>query len=104
LAPEFSLFLRFESARAAANCIQAAALAGASVLSKDTAANGTTTAKNYSALSVASSSQNFFSDYTASGGSNSCVSAARPASNLNEIFKEIGQSLTVARLIPNNAT
>lgn len=53
---------------------------------------------------MASSSQNFFSDYTASGGSNSCVSAARPASNLNEIFKEIGQSLTVARLIPNNAT
>jgi len=53
---------------------------------------------------MASSSQNFFSDYTATGSSGSCISAARPTTNLNEIFKEIGQSLTVARLIPNNAT
>jgi len=53
---------------------------------------------------IASSSQNFFSDYTATGGSSSCVSAARPTSNLNQIFQQIGQSLTVARLIPNSAT
>jgi len=53
---------------------------------------------------MASSSQNFFSDYTATGGTNSCVSAAHPSNNLNEIFTEIGQSLTVARLIPNSAT
>jgi Flp pilus assembly protein TadG len=53
---------------------------------------------------MASSSQNFYSDYTAKGGTNSCVSASHPTSNLNEIFKEISQSLTVARLIPNNAT
>ena len=52
---------------------------------------------------MASSSQNFYSDYTAKGGTNSCVSASHPTNNLNEIFKEISQG-PVARLIPNNAT
>jgi hypothetical protein len=51
---------------------------------------------------MASSSQNFFSDYTATGGSSSCVSASRPTSSLNQIFKQIGGDLTVARLLPNN--
>ena len=51
---------------------------------------------------IASSAQNFFSDYTASGGDSSCVSASRPTTNLNEIFTEIAEDLTVARLIPNN--
>ena len=51
---------------------------------------------------IASSPSTFYSDYTAKGGTNSCISAATPTSNLNDIFKAIGQSLTVARLIPNN--
>lgn len=51
---------------------------------------------------IASTAQTFFSDYTATGGSSSCVSAARPTSNLNQIFQEIAEDLTVARLIPNN--
>lgn len=51
---------------------------------------------------IASSPSTFYSDYTAKGGDNSCISAATPTSNLNNIFKAIGQSLTVARLIPNN--
>jgi Flp pilus assembly protein TadG len=51
---------------------------------------------------IASSPSTFYSDYTAKGGTNSCISAATPTSNLNAIFKAIGQSLTVARLIPNN--
>ncbi len=51
---------------------------------------------------MASSSTNFFSDYTATGGTSSCISASRPTSNLNEIFTEIADDLTVARLIPNN--
>ncbi len=51
---------------------------------------------------IASSPSTFYSDYTAKGGTNSCVSAATPTSNLNGIFKAIGQSFTVARLIPNN--
>jgi len=51
---------------------------------------------------IASSPSNFFSDYTAKGGTSSCISAARPTSNLNQIFTEIGEDLTVARLLPNN--
>ncbi|MGB8413236.1 MAG: pilus assembly protein TadG-related protein [Candidatus Binatus sp.] len=45
---------------------------------------------------------NFFSDYTATGGTGSCISAARPTSSLTEIFTEIADDLTVARLLPNN--
>lgn len=51
---------------------------------------------------IASSAFNFFSDYTATGGSSSCVSASRPTTGLNQIFTEIAQDLTVARLIPDN--
>ena len=51
---------------------------------------------------IASSPSNFFSDYTATGGDSSCVSASRPTSNLNEIFTQIAEDLTVARLVPNN--
>ena len=53
---------------------------------------------------IASSSMNFFSDYNATGGSSSCTSAARPATSLNQIFTDIADDLTVARLIPNGAT
>jgi Flp pilus assembly protein TadG len=45
---------------------------------------------------------NFFSDYTASGGTSSCISAARPTSSLTQIFTEIADDLTVSRLLPNN--
>ncbi len=51
---------------------------------------------------IASSSSNFFSDYTATGGTSSCISASNPTSNLNEIFTQIANNLTVARLVPNN--
>jgi hypothetical protein len=53
---------------------------------------------------IASSPSNFFSDYTATGGSSTCVSASRPTSGLNTIFQEIGSDFTLARLIPNTAT
>jgi len=46
--------------------------------------------------------QNFFSDYTATKSSGTCISNARPTSNLNQIFQEISYDLTAARLIPNN--
>jgi von Willebrand factor type A domain len=52
---------------------------------------------------MASSTSNFFSDYTATGGTSSCISASRPTSNLNQIFQEIAADFTVARLIPNNS-
>jgi Flp pilus assembly protein TadG len=55
-----------------------------------------------SASSPPSSSPYFFSDYTATGGTNTCVSASRPTTSLNEIFTEIYEDLTVARLLPNN--
>ena len=53
---------------------------------------------------IASPSENFFSDYNATGGSSSCVSSSRPSTTLNQIFTDIATDLTVARLIPNNAT
>lgn len=53
---------------------------------------------------IASAPQNFFSDYTASSGSGTCISASRPTSNLNQIFTIIAGDLTVARLIPNGTT
>jgi len=53
---------------------------------------------------IASAPQNFFSDYTQSGSGSSCVSSSQPTSNLNQIFTDIANDLTVARLIPNNTT
>ncbi|MGH9342956.1 MAG: pilus assembly protein TadG-related protein [Terriglobia bacterium] len=53
---------------------------------------------------IASSPLYFFSDYTATGGDSSCVSASRPTTSLDEIFTEIAGDLTVARLIPDNET
>jgi hypothetical protein len=51
---------------------------------------------------MASNASTFFSDYTATGSSGSCISGARPTSNLNQIFTEIAGDLTDARLIPNS--
>jgi hypothetical protein len=53
---------------------------------------------------IASSPGNFFSDYTATGGSSSCISASQPATSLNQIFQVIAGDLTFAKLIPNNTT
>jgi hypothetical protein len=50
---------------------------------------------------MASTASNFFSDYTATGGSSSCVSAARSSTNLSQIFSEIAGDMTNARLIPD---
>ena len=51
---------------------------------------------------IASSSTYFFSDYTATGGSSTCISSAQSATNLSTIFTVIAQDLTISRLIPNN--
>ncbi|MGA1982987.1 MAG: pilus assembly protein TadG-related protein [Acidobacteriaceae bacterium] len=51
---------------------------------------------------MASDSQDFYSDYTATGGTSSCVSASQPTTNMNQIFTDIATSLSVPRLIPNN--
>lgn len=53
---------------------------------------------------MASSSAYFFSDYTATGGSSSCISASQPITGLNQIFQAIVSDLTMAKLIPNSTT
>ncbi len=53
---------------------------------------------------IASAPQYFYSDYTASGGTNSCVSSAHPTSGLSQIFTQIAGDLSVGRLIPNGTT
>jgi hypothetical protein len=53
---------------------------------------------------IASSSEYFFSDYTAAGGTSSCISASQPVSGLNQIFKVIVTDLSSVKLIPNNTT
>lgn len=53
---------------------------------------------------MASSSAYFFSDYTATGGSSSCISSSQPVSTLNQIFQVIAGDLTVSKLIPNGTT
>jgi len=53
---------------------------------------------------MASASSYFFSDYTATGGSSSCISAAQPITGLNNIFTTIVTDLTSVKLIPNSTT
>ena len=54
--------------------------------------------------SLASSPDYFYSDYTSTGGSSTCISASHPSSNLNQIFTQIANSLSTGRLIPDNTT
>ena len=58
----------------------------------------------YTMQHIASDASTFFSDYTATGGSSSCISASRPTTSLNQIFTEIVGDLSVARLIPDGTT
>ena len=51
---------------------------------------------------IASSPEYFFSDYTATGGSNTCISASQPVTGLNQIFQAVAADLGVVKLIPNN--
>jgi hypothetical protein len=51
---------------------------------------------------IASTSATFFSDYTATGGSNTCISSARSSTSLNQIFADIAGDTGGARLVPNN--
>jgi hypothetical protein len=53
---------------------------------------------------MASAPAYFFSDYTATGGSSSCISASQPITGLNQIFTTILSDLTVAKLVPNGTT
>ncbi len=53
---------------------------------------------------MASTSANFYSDATASQNKGQCTSTANPNLTLNNIFKQVATSFTVARLLPDNAT
>ena len=53
---------------------------------------------------IASSPQYFFSDYTATGGDSSCISASQPITGLSQIFTTILTDLTQVKLVPNNTT
>ena len=53
---------------------------------------------------IASSPQNFFSDYTASQGGGACISASRPTTGIPQIFTIIAGDLAVAHLVPNGTT
>jgi hypothetical protein len=45
----------------------------------------------------------FYSDYTQGGTTGTCISAAQPTSNMNQIFTDIAMDFTFARLIPDSA-
>ncbi|HEY4357805.1 MAG TPA: VWA domain-containing protein [Acidobacteriaceae bacterium] len=51
---------------------------------------------------IASSTDYFYSDYTAKQGSGSCISSSHSVTGLNQIFTQIAGGLTVGRLIPDN--
>jgi hypothetical protein len=53
---------------------------------------------------IASAPQYFFSDYTATGGDGTCISASQPVTGLNQIFQTIVTDLSIVKLIPNNTT
>jgi len=53
---------------------------------------------------IASSSSNFFSDFTAKNGDSGCTSSTQAATGLASIFGQIASNFTVARLIPNWTT
>jgi hypothetical protein len=53
---------------------------------------------------IASSTGYFFSDYTATGSSGSCIAAAESTTNLTTIFQYIAGTLTASRIIPNSVT
>ena len=53
---------------------------------------------------MASAPAYFFSDYTATGGDSSCISASHPITGLNQIFQTVLMDLSTVKLIPNNTT
>lgn len=77
---------------------------GAEASGCTTASGGTDTGSITPCLTmqgIASAPQFFYSDYTATGSSGTCVSASQPTNNLNQIFFDIANDFTAARLIPN---
>jgi hypothetical protein len=53
---------------------------------------------------IASSLDNFYSDYNQSGSGSSCQDASHTVTSLQDIFLAIASAFTTPRLLPNNAT
>jgi hypothetical protein len=53
---------------------------------------------------MASSATTFYSDYTQSGSSSTCLSTGTSVSDMNDIFTSISADFLEARLIPNGTT
>jgi hypothetical protein len=53
---------------------------------------------------IASSGSYFYSDYTATGGSSTCVSASQPVTGLTQIFSAVAADLGLVKLLPNGTT
>lgn len=51
---------------------------------------------------MATAATNFYSDATASQNKGQCTSSSNPNLNLDQIFKSVATSFTVARLVPNS--
>ncbi len=51
---------------------------------------------------IASAASNFFSDYNQSGSGSTCQSASQPTTSISQIFTQIANDFTFARLIPDN--
>jgi hypothetical protein len=47
-----------------------------------------------------STDQTFFSDYTSSGSTSTCISNSHPSTSISSIFQQIALTLSIARLIP----
>ena len=95
----------------AVTAAQAAVAAGTTIYTVAYGANSSGCATDSSGITpcqvmqrIASSSSNFYSDYTSSQGDGSCISAAQATTSLAGIFQAIGNSLGAARLIQDNMT
>jgi Flp pilus assembly protein TadG len=47
-----------------------------------------------------STDQTFFSDYTSSGSTSTCISNSHPSTSISSIFQQIALTLSIARLLP----
>lgn len=65
---------------------------------------GTTLTPCVTMENIASSLNNFYSDYLQSGSGSTCQDASHTVTSLNGIFMSIAASFTQPRLIPNDAT
>jgi Flp pilus assembly protein TadG len=50
-----------------------------------------------------STDQTFFSDYTSSGSTSTCISNSHPSTSISSIFQQIALTLSIARLLPLGA-